>query len=183
MRVICQVVGNSTCFVLQCSTQKGHGFDIPATALFAQSLCHSINRQMEVCAQEFKGLIGDEAQYKTNVSRITRNLVKERHGMIYVDIGAERRKGKQVAVCRITTDDSDCDVKTSNLLPEVARFVYKTIFLLRKMEAPKGMDILRHMEIIRDFFDPKAKTHELYIENGTVKEREKTNKKNEKGNS
>lgn len=179
MRLICKVVGNNKCFHLECDTKKGaaYGFDIPSTEFFMESLCHSINRQIDVCGTEFRSLIGTNEQYHTNATRITRQLSREKYGIINVDISVERRKGKQIAVCRISTDDSDCDVRTANILPETARFIYKTIYFLKHMNPPRGMEILRTMEIIRNFNDPKASTHELYIEDGTVKEREKVIKK------
>ena len=179
MRIICKVVGNNKCFHLECDTKKGvaYGFDIPSTEFFVESLCQSINRQIYVCSTEFRRLVGTNEQYHVNATRITRQLAREKYGIINVDISVERRKGKQIAVCRISTDDSDCDVRTANILPEVARFVYKTIYLLKRMDTPEGMEILKKMEIIRNFNDPKASTYELYIEDGTVKEREKAIKK------
>ena len=173
MRIICKVVGNNKCFHLEGDIKKGFGYDTPATALFAESLCHSINHQIDVCAEEFRDMIGTNEEYQTNASRIGRNIQKNRFGFVLVDIFVERRKGKQIPFCKISIDDSESDVKTTNLLPDIARFVYKTVYLLKRMEPPRGMEILRSMEIIRNFADPRAKTHELYIENGTVKEREK----------
>lgn len=173
MRIICKVVGNNKCFHLEAEVKKGFGFDTPATTMFAESLCNSLNRQMDVCAEQFRGMIGSNEEYQTNASRITRKLEKDKYGLIYVDVSVERRKGRQIPFCRISIDDAESDVRTTNLLPDIARFVYKTVYLLRRMDPPRGMEILRSIEIIRNFNDPRALTHELYIEDGTVKEREK----------
>lgn len=177
MRIICKVVGNNKCFHLEAESKKGFGFDTPATTLFAESLCHSINRQIDVCAEELRDMIGTNEKYQTNVSRISRNIDRNKFGLVLVDIFVERRKGQQIPFCKISIDDSECDVRTFNLLPDIARFVYKTVYLLKHMVPPNGMEILRSLEIIKDFNDPCAKTHELYIEDGTVKEREKQPKK------
>lgn len=176
MRIVCKVIGGNQCLHLESELQKGFGFDTLATSVFAESLCHSINRQIDLSAQELRPLIGSDDEYNKNVSRIAKKIEKDRFGIINVDIYMERRKGKPIAFCKISVDDSDCDVKTANILPETARFIYKTVYLLKRMSPPKGMDILRTLEIIRNFDDPRAQTHELYVENGTVKEREKTKK-------
>ena len=179
MRLICKVVGNNKCFHLECSTVKGlsYGFDLPSTEFFVQSLCNSINREIDVCAEEFNKISETDKQYQINAKRLARQLSRDQYGIINVDLSVERRKGKHKAICRISIDESNSDVRTATVLTEIARFVYKTIYFLKRMEPPKSMEILKTMEIIRNFNDPKASTHELYIENGTIKERPKTQKK------
>lgn len=176
MRIRCSVSGNKKCFSLTPQLLRGYGWDTPETSLFAQSLCNSILREIDALREIFKDATSTDEEFKRKSVSVERDVIRGRLGYINLDIYAERHKGKMVPYCKISIEDSECGVSTANILPEIARFLYKTVWLLKKTIPPSGMEILRSLNIIRDYLDPRKDTHELYLEDGTVKEREKTSK-------
>ena len=177
MRIRCKIVGNFKSFLLVPELEKGVGWDTQETIFFASSLCSSLSREMAKLNEQFKDLLDGSESYQRSAESIIRAREKERYGYVLVDVYSKRIKGKPMPFCKISIEEGDADVRTINTLPEIARFVYKTVWLLKRTAPPGSMDILRQITIERDFHDPKAKTHELYIQDGTVYEREKEAKK------
>ena len=128
---------------------------------------------MDRLAESFNEEFSTNQAYQKSARSIVRHCEKERFGFVIIDIYSERVKGIPHDFCKISIEDEEADVRTKNILPEIARFLYKTIWLLKKTSAPTGMETLKNITIIRNYNDPRAKTHELYVEDGTVKERER----------
>lgn len=175
MRIDAKIAGNDTCFHLDCELARGQGFDSPSTIKFAQSLCQSINRQMHVLEGLFQQQIAEDDKKARKQKIVARSINQDRFAHVYIDIYMERQKGKPLAVCKIFTDEANSDLRTKNILSEIAHFCYKLVWFLRSKKPPKGMECLRSMPIIRNYFDPYKNTHECYVdENGDLRERLKS---------
>ena len=173
MIVKCKITGNSTCFHLEAFLEKGTRWDTQETSSFASSLCQTLNNQIQRLGVELGNLLdsSDDQSYRRSLTSAKRNWTGERYGYVIIEIYAERRKGKLVPFCRISIDDSTADLRTKNILPEIARFVYKLVWYLKKAISSPEIRSIRQLNIIRDFEDPRSTTHELFLENGIVKER------------
>ena len=176
MRINCKIIGNTNSFHLDPVLERGVLWDTQSTKLFAYSLYSSLSREMVKLSEMFNEELSTNQAYQRSAKSISRNCEKERFGYVLIDIYSERIKGIPHEFCKISIEDDYADVRTKNILPEIARFLYKTVWLLKKTTPPGGMETLRNINIIRNYNDPRAKTHELYVEDGTVKEREKTKK-------
>lgn len=179
MRIRCRIIGNFKSFYLVPELEKGVGWDTKETIFFASSLCSSLSREMTKLADQFNQVLMSNEAYQRSSDSIARGVDKGRFGYVLVDVYSKRIKGKPMPFCKISIEEGDADVRTINTLPEIARFVYKTIWLLKRTAPPDSMDILRQITVERAYHDPKAKTHELYIKDGTVYEREKTLSQND----
>ena len=169
MRITCKIVGDTKSFHLEPVLETGYGWDTDETRLFAMSLCSSIYREMGKLSDMFESEFSEDLSYRKSIDSISRNVERDRFGYVYIDIYSDRIKGKPTPFCKISISNNDAGVRTINILPSIARFIYNTVWFLKKTTPPNGMECLKHINIIRNFNDPKSKTHELYIEDGTVK--------------